>query len=153
MSVTFLSIGDCFNGSGRAYIYILFSKKFNLAYIGETNDRNGVLGRLIGHVNKTGTFRKQIFQRRGILLEEISDLVLFAYLLPQESNYTSEEKVYRRGVEYLVQERLREICGDLSPFLYIVSYVQYSDTASFRSTSKIATLISENFIEIYNNKL
>jgi len=149
MNITVCKLGNCFVGSNRAYIYILYSKSHHVAYVGETNDANGAIGRLNGHISPTGTFCKQISEKRGIILEEITDLILFSCSLPQAAEYVSIERVYRRGVEYLVQEKLWETCGDLQPYLYIVSNVRYSDTSSIRSVQKLANAIFDAFLDSY----
>jgi len=149
MDITVCKLGKCFVGYNRAYIYILYSKSHHVAYIGETNDANGVIGRLNGHVSQNGTFCRQILERRGIPLNEVTDLILFSCSLPLSPEYVSTERVYRRGVEYLVQEKLWETCGDLQPYLYIVSNVKYSDTSSLRSVQKIASSIFDAFWDSY----
>lgn len=124
-----------------------------MLYVGETNDANGVIGRLYGHVqsNPIGTFRKQLMERHGLELDEIVDLTVFSCSLPSDVRFYSVEKSYRRGVEYLVQSRLWEVCGDLKPYFYIVSHVEYSDTCRQDEVQKLAAEISERFIAAYSS--
>ena len=116
MAFIHLLLNDCFVGVNRAYVYVLYSKFHQVAYVGETNDKGGVIGRLSAHVGPKGTLRIRLMETRGVNLE-VSDLALFAYRLPAEPEFVGIEKAYRRGVEYLVQFRLHQICGDLKPYL------------------------------------
>lgn len=143
-------LGDCFIGTNRAYIYLLYSKAFRVAYVGETNDANGVIGRLNAHVSSRGTFRTQLMEKRGLNLDEIDDLALFAYRLPPEPEFIGIEKAYRRGVEYQVQFHLRQVCGDLRPFLRIISNVDYSDASSLRPIQVIAENVIDEFARAYS---
>lgn len=151
MATFHLVLNDCFVGVDRAYIYILYSKSHRVAYVGETNDARGVIGRLNAHIGPDGTLRVRLMEKRGVELNEVSDLCLFAYRLPAEPEYVSIEKAYRRGVEYLVQFELRQICGELRPYLHILSNVNCNDASSLRSIQSIASEITASFASTYSS--
>ncbi|GIK64260.1 MAG: hypothetical protein BroJett018_20540 [Chloroflexota bacterium] len=149
-SVSLSKIGRCYRGEKvRAYIYIIYSKLQHAAYVGQTNDQNGALSRLCGHLGQNGTFGNRLLERQGIYTYEIEDLTMFTFCLPDEASYIGRESSYREGVEYLVQIQLRTIA--LTPFLHIVSQVRYNDTASLPFVKLMAKDVLDAFTEAYNN--
>lgn len=149
MAVTLSYIGGCFIGSGRGYIYILYSKTHHSLYVGQTNDQCGVVGRLNAHVGNNGTFRMRLLEREGINLEEVDDLYLFSYCLPRDPRYTGIDRTYREGVEFLVQKLLYTVRGRLNPFMHIVSHVEYNDSAQLTFVSSTAQEIFEAFLNTF----
>lgn len=142
-------VGGCFVGLRRGYIYILYTKTECRVYIGQTNDRNGVIGRLAGHVSPGGTFRTRLADE-GVLLDHIRDLHVFAFCLPHDPRYVGNDRSHREGVEHLVQKRLHMLRGDLNPPLRIVSYVEYNPAAEQQSVKRVADQVIEAFLRAYN---
>ena len=147
-----IDIGNSFWGPPSSYIYLLYSKKYNIIYVGQTCEQNGALGRLCGHLANNGTFRSKVYET-GYNIDEISDLSLCVYRLPNVAYFSSAERTYREGVEFLVQKRLRDISGELSPYLKVVSWVKYNDSASLPEIKKVAKSVIEEFIGLYENDL
>lgn len=132
-----------------AYVYIWFSKEYKILYVGQTNNKNSVLGRAVEHVYKDGTLRMRCLEQ-GIDLDEINDFILLSYELPREKRFTSIESSYRLAVEYRVQSKMHNIRGNVNPSFRIISKVTYTDYASNSQIVKIAQEIIEDFIKIYN---
>lgn len=143
-------VGGCFVGLRRGYIYMLYTKTERRVYIGQTNDRNGVIGRLAGHVSPGGTFRTRLSDE-GVLLDHIADLHVFAFCLPNEPRFTGIDRSYREGVEHLVQKRLHTLRADLNPPMQIVSYVEYNPAAEQPSVKRIADQVIDAFLHAYNS--
>ncbi len=150
MSFINIQIGDCCIGANRAYIYILYSKSQHALYIGQTNDRYGVVGRLCSHIRTKGTFRIRLNEKLGIQLYEIEDLQVFCYRLPNDPRYTGIERSYREGIEYLLQKQLHTIRGQLKPYVQVVSNVDYNEAASLKSVQRIAEKILQSFVAAYS---
>ena len=147
-NVSLSKIGKCYADKvNHAYIYIIYSKLQNSGYVGQTNDQNGAIGRLCGHLGQKGTFKNRLLERRGIYLYEVDDLSMFTFCLPDEASYIGSESAYREGVEYLVQTKLRNVL--LTPFLHIVSQVRYNDSASLLFVQKVAQEIVDAFTVAY----
>lgn len=76
-----------YKGRLEAYIYIWFSKSTKLVYVGETNNRHGVIGRADQHVgHKKGTLYNRVYDK-GYDLDEINDFILLSYPLPREKSF------------------------------------------------------------------
>ena len=87
-----------------AYIYIWFSKKDKIVYVGMTNNRVGTLGRAAQHLDLKGTLRQRFEEVRGYSINQSEDLILFTFSLPIKKEFITVEKSYREAVEYLVQK-------------------------------------------------
>ena len=150
LAVLFTSfhIGDCFVGNRRSYIYILYTKSERRLYIGQTNEQCGVIGRLAGHVGARGTLRMRLLDE-GIELDEIEDLRVFAYRLPNDLRYIGIDSSHREGVEHLVQKRLHTLRGDLTPPMKIVSNVEYNAAADLAHVKAIADQLITTFLSVY----
>lgn len=135
--------------NAHAYIYIWFSKEYRILYVGQTNDKNAVLGRAIAHVSENGTLRKRCLDQ-GLKLESITDFVLLSYDLPGERKFISTESSYRLAVEYKVQSGMHNLRGKVNPPFRLISKVTYTDHASESEIVKIAEEILYDFMEIYN---
>ncbi|MCY4410685.1 MAG: hypothetical protein OXC27_09480 [Caldilineaceae bacterium] len=153
MGAVVIGIKDRFIGNNRAYIYIIYSRSWQFAYVGETNSRNGIIGRLNQHVDVSGSLRQHLFEKQGVDLDHVNDLTVFSYTLPARPEYIGVERVHRRGIEYLTQTSLRDVSGDLEPFLKIVSNVSYSDTCSLKSIRSIAAKIIGEFVSTYSKEV
>jgi hypothetical protein len=141
-------IGNCFVGSGFGYIYILYTKAERRLYIGQTNDQCGVIGRLAEHVGPRGTLRARLYDE-GLHLNEIEDLQVFAYRLPNDLRYVGADRAHREGVEHLVQKRLHALRGDLTPPMKIVSYVRYNPAAELPDVKHVADQLIIAFVNEY----
>ncbi|HEX8600714.1 MAG TPA: hypothetical protein VF952_19630 [Chloroflexia bacterium] len=148
MSVTHTQLGSCFLGNGQAYIYILYSRNQRALYVGQTSDQSGVVGRLCAHISQGGTLRTRLYDH-GVDLNDVDDLTVFAYRLPDDPRYTGIDRAYREGVEYLVQKGLRLDTGALRPALVIVSNVTYNEAATQVSIQNTAQLVLEAFKTSY----
>ena len=135
-----------------AYIYIWYSKQGRCIYVGQTNEKHGVLGRARSHIGSTGTLRLRVHEKKGASIEEYDDWNLLSYRLPAQKNYTSIESSHRLAVEYLIQVKLLEIRGDLNPPLQIISNVTYSDYCSQPRIIRLAEEIIEEFKSSYRSK-
>lgn len=104
-SISSVSITD-----PRAYIYAIHSicNQKKVIYIGQTNQRNGSLGRLSEHLSngESATFRQRSMDVTGY--EPSGNLEFASFVLPPERAFQSEAKDYREAVEYLVDYGLRE---------------------------------------------
>jgi hypothetical protein len=147
MSVTHSHLGSCFRGS-RAYIYILYSLNQRALYVGQTAERHGVIGRLCGHIATDGTLRTRLYEH-GVELNEVDDLTVFAYCLPEDPRYIGIESAYRQGVEFLVQKGLRMGGGPLHLPLRIVSNIAYNDAAAQPMVIRAADQVLAAFIAAY----
>lgn len=148
MAITLSFIGGCFC-SGHGYIYVLYSKTHHSLYVGQTNDKCGVVGRLNSHVNNKGTFRRRLLEREGINLDKVDDLQVFSYTLPLDARFVGIDRTFREGVEYLVQKSLHEVCGSINPFMRIVSHVEYNDSAQLTFVRYTAQEIFEAFLNTF----
>ena len=138
-----------YKGKLEAYIYIWFSKSTQLVYVGETNNRYGVVGRANQHVDSSGTLYRRVYDK-GYDLHQIEDFVLLSYPLPREKKYLSEETSYRISVEYLVQKKLTENKINSDTPYTLVSRVEVGPHTGLVSVQKIADEIAKDFHEVYN---
>lgn len=141
-------IRSCFVGTQRSYIYILYSKRERRVYVGQTNEQCGVIGRLAGQVSAKGTFRSRL-RDEGINLDEIADLHVFAYRLPDDPRYINTDRSHREGVEHLVQKRLHALRADVTPTFNIVSNVEYNATADLPYVRRVADSLIAAFVQAY----
>ena len=148
MQATHFIVGGCFIGLGRGYIYILYTKVERQLYIGQTNERGGVIGRLADHIGSSGTFRSRL-NEHGYDLDKIHDLHVFAYLLPNDPRFTGTNRTHREGVEYLVQKRLHSLRGKLNPPMKIVSFVDPKGAAEQVVVRRVADQVIEAFLGAY----
>ncbi len=146
------NIYNIHNGIDTAYIYIWVSKIYAILYIGMTNNSSGPVGRANGHFNRKGTFRKRFVQEKGIGVENVVDMILLSFPLPQKKEYITEESSYRESVEYLVMKELLLHKAVLIPSYDIISW---HDRFPRRTTNsevrKIANKIARDFIASYNS--
>lgn len=138
-----------YKGQIEAYIYIWFSKENGIVYVGETNNKNGVIGRAYQHVQKNGTLCERCYQK-GYDLNKIDDFILLSFPLPREKRFLSEDIGYRISVEYLVQRNLIELNNQAVRKYKVISNITTGPYTNLNKIIKIADEISENFIKIYN---
>ena len=83
-------------------------------------------------------------------LSDLVDLTVLYWVLDKRRFGTAESSC-RRGVEYLVQRRLREINGvDLRPALRLVANVKPNPTVRLDFVQEAARLICEDFAQSYS---
>lgn len=143
-------ISSCFDGYCKAYIYLWISKKWQIIYVGQTNDKRGSIGRAFSHIQDEGTLRQRFEEEVGVRLEQADDLILVSYPLPQEPKYFGIETSYREAIEYLVQIGLRDIRGDVEPTFQVISNIRCNDRTSSPFIRKYATEIVRNFQANYS---
>lgn len=149
--VLHIDLGPAYIGSGRAYIYILCSKRSNALYVGQTNDAGGVYGRLAGHLREKGTFRVRLYEKRGISIEEVDDLELFAFALPTQPEFTSQDDVYRVGVEYGLQCLLHSVSGRWQPYFHIISNIVAPVTTDNPEVLSLSAEIFNTLKDLYRS--
>lgn len=132
-----------------SYIYIWYSKEHKIVYVGQTNDKNAVLGRAIAHSSEKGTLRKRCLEQ-GVRLDDVDDFILLSYNLPNKKIFTGVESSYRLAVEYKVQSIMHSLRGDLKPPFKLISKVTYTDHASNPNIVRIAQDIVNDFIKTYS---
>lgn len=132
-----------------AYIYIWVSKKIKIAYVGQTHAKGGVVARANQHVKPGGTLRMKL-EQIGYEWQEIDDLFVLTFPLPNENEFLSLESSYRLAVEYLVQVGLHQIQGRINPRLRIISTVTCTPQTKLQYIVNLAEEIIEQFVETYN---
>lgn len=142
-------ISSTFDGFNIAYVYIWFSKKYRVVYVGQTNSIRGTFGRARNHIGKRGTLRYRFEDEIGEKLEAADDLVLASYALPQEPEYIGVETSYREAIEYLVQVNLLMTRGTFIPSFKLISKVRYSDRATNALIKNYAIEIVADFAANY----
>lgn len=140
-------LGHIYKGHSYAFIYMIISKKFKTAYIGQTNEKGGVLGRINSHLKENGTFRTHFEDKIGFSIDEIEDLSILSYNLGSEKIYTSLESSFREGVEYLVKKHLCEQFSKNDIFIRILGYTRSNSTTSLNEINNLSNDISNFFVE------
>lgn len=143
------TIGNCFDGHNKAYIYIWVSKVERIVYIGMTNSFNGTIGRAGNHFKQNGTLRMRFLERKGYYINTTEDFILLSFLLPQTTFFTSSEKSYREAVEYLVQKELQLIRTSFNPPFEIISWVRANQRTSNILIKQLASTIIQKFSQEY----
>lgn len=140
-----------FKGRLEAYIYIWFSKKEKLVYVGQTNNYHGVIGRALQHIEpESGTLYNRV-EDYGYELTNIEDFVLLSYPLPREKAYLSSDTSYRISVEYLVQKGLiASRIRSKTPYR-LISNVTPGQYINLKSVQNISEEIIDDFMEIYED--
>lgn len=149
-----LSIGSTHAARCRPFVYIGFSRAEHVAYVGQTIDRRGALGRWVDHVSSredVSSFRRRLAARDDLAFDRLTDLEVLAWDLGAEAAFATIETSYREGVEYLVQERLWSFCGDLQPWLTVISRVRPNATTAAAIVQAAAARISAEFRAEYEN--
>ena len=146
-------ISNIYDGVDKAYIYILWSQKYKVVYVGQTNSRGGTLARINQHCSVdsgNNQFRRLFQDKTGLSLTEADDLRLFSFCLGTSKTFTSAETTYREGVEYLVQIFLYDIACESPVSFRIISVVRTNDTTSLPFIRKMATSIAHQFQGVYS---
>ncbi len=142
-------ISTIFNGKSQAYIYIWVSKSEKMVYVGQTNESYGTFGRGYSHLQSKGTLRNRCLERIGLFLEQIDDLHLYSYPLPNEAEFISVESSFRLAIEYLVQFKLYEKRKELNPTFQIISNIATNGRTNNSNVLRIAETIVKHFTDDY----
>ena len=138
-----------FCGSRYAYIYAIYSVEHKLCYIGQTNDSIGIIGRLSCHLSNGGTFRNHFENITGLLLEDVSDLLIVSENLTELDIFLSSSSAYREGVEYLVKKYTMELISKENIFIRLIGNTRPLSTNSLSLIKKEAKVIASMiFLEI-----
>ena len=133
-------------------LYIGFSKALTVCYVGETIAQRGILARWCAHLGAArggDTFVQRLDDVEPDRLSDLVDLTVLYWVLDKRLFGTTESSC-RRGVEYLVQRRLREINGvDLRPALRLVANVKPNPTVRLDFVREAARLICDDFAQSY----
>ena len=143
------SIGNCFDGHSKAYIYIWHSKDEKIVYVGMTNSYAGTLGRAGSHFARGGTLRKRFLELKGYYINVSSDLILYSFVLPQKREFVSVEKSYRESVEYLVQKKLQLNRNKVSPSYDVISWVRSAPRTSNKEVIEVSDKIVSQFLSTF----
>lgn len=141
-------ISTCFDRT-RAWVYVWVSKAWRVAYVGQTHDAVGTLGRAASHLGAEGTFRRCFVAATNEAVEHASDLVLLSFALPDEGRYRTLESAYRESVEYNVQWGLQRLRGDLDPPFRVISTVRYFPQSEDPTVVQASNIIVAGFEAIY----
>jgi|LakMenE18May11ns_1017448.scaffolds.fasta_scaffold9914233_2 hypothetical protein len=133
-----------FCGSRFAYIYAIYSINCKLCYIGQTNDRTGIIGRLSAHLDSRGTFREHFEKIVGLPIDDVEDLYIISENLNNSVLFTSSTSSYREGVEYLVKHELMKMMAFENIFLQLVGETRSVSTTSLDYIKSEAQIIAKN---------
>lgn len=150
-----IRLGDArFVGSRRGIVYVGCSKQARIGYIGQTAGGTGVLGRWSHHLSAIGSsFWRRVEERGQCAPETITDLAVFAVELGGEPHWNGLESSHREAVEYLVQIGLRRVCGDLDPYLRIISEVRANENCALGFVRDRADAVVSAFIGWYGEQI
>lgn len=116
MEINQIEISSPNAGRYYSFIYcIYFMKPEGVVYIGETNAKNGPLGRLSLHMQKdSGTFYKRCYENVSIDIDKIKDSIhMIAYNLDEYPVFCGDaNKANRLALEYFVHNLMEEYSLD-----------------------------------------
>lgn len=124
----------------KPFIYfIAIVKPYPLLYVGQTSQRQGVLGRLLQHLDEEGTFRKRVLEAGVVEIEEIEVVTV------DLSKYSDFANIYNRkqdALEFLIHcEMKSQGCKTKIPF-EVISFVRNNNLVfdfDIQELSKIIT--------------
>lgn len=115
----------------HSYIYILYTtiKDNSFLYVGETEERNGVVGRLAGHLNidPPGTFLAKITEYSTNEIEDVCGVNVIAFDVSDYQIFSGDvNKTRRRALEYVIHfGMLKYSCTEEVTIPYtVISHVQ-----------------------------
>lgn len=149
-----IALGSTEAARRRPFIYIGLSRAEHVAYVGQTLDKRGVLGRWVDHVSAhedISSFRRRLAERDELAFARLVDLEVLAWDLGDDAAFATLETSHREGVEYLLQARLWSFCGDLQPWLTVISRVRPNPTASMPVVREAAERIITEFRIAYQH--
>lgn len=130
------------------YIYILYTTvhENSFLYVGETEERNGAIGRLTGHLNYNppGTFLSKIMEYSTYQVDEVEKINMIAFDVSEYQIFSGDiNKTKRRALEYVIHfEMLKYSCTDEVTIPYtVISHVQAQER--YINDSKIRAISQE----------
>ena len=142
---------------GRFYSFIYciyFLNDEGVVYIGETNAKNGPLGRLSGHMQReSGTFYKRCLEEASIDIDRISDTIhMLTFNLQDYPAFCGDaNKSNRMALEYFVHTKMEEYSVDdhtTTPF-NVISHVKIANrNVTNIEFQRIAEIIARSFFEM-----
>ena len=144
-------LGAPYRTRSKPIIYIGFSRDVAICYVGETISKWGVLGRWCSHLAEGrggATFSERLHSADPDALQKLKDLTVVYWVLGEP--FATAESSCRRGVEYLVQRRLRETTGiELVPALRLLANVRSNPTVQLDFVQTTARQIWQDFATLY----
>lgn len=128
----------------KPQIYVIcVLKPEPIVYVGQTCQKNGVIGRFFQHM--TGGTLTEIMLKNGI--DEFEEVSVIAVDLSEYSVFDDVYSRKREALEFLVQREMKvEGCKTLIPFK-VVSTVYYNGEVSNYNVEKLAKEIVKNIID------
>lgn len=115
----------------HSFIYILYTTvhENSFLYVGETEECNGAIGRLSGHLNcdPPGTFLSKIIEYSTCQVDEVGKIYVIAFDVSEYQIFSGDiNKTKRRALEYVIHfEMLKYSCADEVTIPYtVISHVQ-----------------------------
>jgi hypothetical protein len=136
----------------RPFVYIGFSRQEAVAYVGQTIDRRGIMGRWTDHLSRSfevSSFRRRLKDYDEYAFDRMTDLRVVGYDLGDNALFRTAESSWREGVEYLVQVGLRS--ASISPLLRIISTVRSNSTVTQDLTQRTASKVLHSFVTLYRS--
>lgn len=125
-----VSISNPMVGHRRPYIYFIYTlQPEGLLYIGETEDYNGLLGRLAGHMkfNPPGTFVKKCIKNYIDYENDLCEINMIGLDLSEFQMFSGgTNKSQRRALEYLLHFEMIQLSSDDSVIIpyEVISHVE-----------------------------
>ena len=132
-------------------IYIWISPTYKFLYVGQTNNKLGIIARAYQHINIDGTLYQRVEERIGIELYKVEDLKLLNFPLPNEAKYNRNESIYRLAVEYLTQKFILEQRDSFDIKFKVISNVKSNDLVKNTEVIDIAKQIILKATKSINN--
>lgn len=148
-----INLGSIDAARCRPYVYIGFSRSVHVAYVGQTLDRRGFMGRWTDHLSRRekSSFYCRLAEYDEDAFDRIEDFRILAWDLGDNPSFGTLETTHREAVEYLVQKHLWGFCGELDPWLKPISVVRTSLEVERPFVRSKATEISEGFRDFYES--
>lgn len=128
ISISEPGVSECY-----PYIYIIYTVEPEAyVYIGETEDMNGALGRLSGHlkIQKPGTFISKYMENSSLDVSFLNNIQMIAFDVSEYEIFSGAvNKIRRRALEYLLHFKILGFsCDDSIKIPYtVISHVQTQD--------------------------
>jgi hypothetical protein len=136
----------------RPYVYIGFSRVEHFAYVGQTFDRRGFIGRWTDHLSgrERSSFFCRLREHDEDAFDRIGDLRIVAWDLGDHPSFNTLETTHREAVEYLTQRAIWGFCHELDPWLKPISKVRTSLEVERDFVRLKAAEIIAQFRELYD---
>jgi len=141
-------------GLPGGYIYLIFTPLARIAYVGQTRNAYGPIGRLAQHISDTES--NTFLQRFAAILKldkaEVKGIFFFAASLPLEKRFTDGPSEYREAVEAVVQSCLLNLIFEKKIRATLVSRVRLNAYSSEFDIKIIANSIAEKFADLLSEE-